>query len=86
MDTAHEALLLPPRHGSVNATGAQPRLYATRWWVLASFCALSFLQALCWNFYSPVSFAAKALYNWTDNNIAWVANAANIAMLTSIPP
>jgi len=73
------------RDGSVN-DAAPPRLFATRWWILLSFCALSFLQALCWNFYSPISFAAKELYGWSDNNIAWVANAANIAMLTSIPP
>lgn len=79
--------LLASSTGSLNdGGGAPPKVYAARWWILLTFCSLSFIQALCWNFYAPISFAAKEVYGWSDNNIAWVANAANIAMLTSIPP
>ena len=78
-----DASLLPQGGGTVNE--APPQLYATRWWILGVFCSLSFIQASCWNFYSPVSFAVQELYGWDNNEIAWVANAANIAMLTSIP-
>ncbi|CAE8633023.1 unnamed protein product [Polarella glacialis] len=56
-----------------------------RWWILGTFSLLSVLQACTWNFYGPISVQVQALQGWTLNEIAWVENSANIAMLVAVP-
>lgn len=43
------------------------------------------LQAVTWNLFAPIQATVSAVYNWSDSNIAWLANTANIGMLVSLP-
>ena len=56
-----------------------------RFWVMGTFSALALQSACAWNIYGPLSFAARELYGWDDNQIAWVVNTANVAQLLCVP-
>eukprot|EP00041_Stephanoeca_diplocostata_P011199 m.182154 g.182154 ORF g.182154 m.182154 type:complete len:498 (-) comp18456_c0_seq1:135-1628(-) len=53
--------------------------------VITSFILLALLQAMTWNFWSPISKTALEVYGFTDADVAWLANTANIAMLVFLP-
>lgn len=82
LPTPREALIADVAPSAEGATV----VYATRWWILGTFAAVSLSQAVTWNIFGPVSFAAAELYGWSDTQIAWVANTANIGMLVATPP
>eukprot|EP00040_Diaphanoeca_grandis_P031454 m.188274 g.188274 ORF g.188274 m.188274 type:complete len:518 (+) comp32337_c1_seq1:225-1778(+) len=56
-----------------------------RWYIVAVFALGAVLQAALWNFYAPIHTTVQAVYGFSDSNVAWLANTANIAMLVSMP-
>jgi hypothetical protein len=56
-----------------------------RWYVVGVLTVSAMLSSMLWNFFSPIHTTAKAVYGFSNSNIAWINNSANIAMLVSIP-
>ena len=65
--------------------GAAPASFSCAW-VLCTFCLLSMLQALTWNFFAPISTTMLSVYGFSNSNIARLANTANIGILVALPP
>ena len=89
MSEQGETLLLP---SSDHEGGSKQLLPSTnskpppeRFEVLLLFSLLSLSQASAWNFFGPISGPCEDVYGWGGSTIAWLANAANIAMLFSVP-
>lgn len=71
--------------GAVGEGVAVTSVSAARWWVLGLFSAWNILQGCSFNFYGPISAEIVATQGWTLNELAWVENSANIAMLFCVP-
>jgi hypothetical protein len=39
-----------------------------------------------WNFYGPINGPLEAYYGWTDNDIEWLGNTANIVFCVLVVP
>ncbi|XP_038058623.1 solute carrier family 49 member 4 homolog [Patiria miniata] len=49
-------------------------VYKARWFILAVFSLLCVLQAAAWNTWGPIADTAKVVLDWTDGDIALLAN------------
>ncbi|ESP01117.1 hypothetical protein LOTGIDRAFT_139886, partial [Lottia gigantea] len=59
-------------------------LYKTRWYVLMVFSLFTACQYLVWNTWGPISDTAKHAYNWSDSDIALLANWGPIMICITV--
>ncbi|XP_048238286.1 solute carrier family 49 member 4 homolog [Haliotis rufescens] len=60
--------------------------YKRRWYVLGVFAYAALLQAVVWNTFGPIAQSAKAVFGWTDANIALFYNGGNIGYMFFMIP
>lgn len=59
----------------------QVHSYKRRYWMLLIFSMVSFAQYCCWNTYGPIATTAKAVFNWSNTEIAILASMDPITYL-----
>lgn len=68
-----EPLLTSPAPSAVVPSGggdvATLRLYGVRWYLLAVYSWMAFMQSMNWACWSPITTSAKQHYGWTDNTM-----------------
>lgn len=71
--TRDTALTDSPFGGDGGRDPLQPvdgvQLYTRRWYVLAVFTAMAFMQSMNWATWSPIATVAKQYYHWSDDTI-----------------
>ncbi|KAL4235023.1 Solute carrier 49 member 4 [Mactra antiquata] len=64
----------------------ETRVYKRRWWIISVFCLTAILQSMIWNTWGPIAESVEIVLNWTDGNVAFASNLADISYLLCVIP
>lgn len=67
---------------SINRPGGT-QLYLRRWYMLFVFSALALLQSMTWNTWGPIADTARAVYGWSQSDVALLSNWGPITYIVS---
>jgi len=70
----------------VSRTPGQTAVYAKRWYLLFILSMNGFVQGLIWNTFGPISETCKFVFNWTNSDIAYLANWGCISFFLALFP
>ncbi|XP_064601247.1 solute carrier family 49 member 4 homolog [Liolophura sinensis] len=59
-------------------SSSSTKLYTRRWYILAAFSLTGIVDGIMWNTWGPLNQSAKAVYNWSNTELAVVINWGNI--------
>lgn len=59
-------------------SASSTRLYTRRWYILVVFSLTCIVDGIMWNTWGPINQSAKAVYNWSNTELALVINWGNI--------
>lgn len=62
------------------------KTYYTRFWILAVFSTLAFLQSTVWGTFGPILDSAEAAFGWTDATVAAFPNWGPVVVVTFTLP
>ncbi|WAR05566.1 DIRC2-like protein [Mya arenaria] len=75
-----------PLLSAEGAAGDVTSVYMRRWYIVLVFSIGSFIQALGWNTWGPITESAEAVFGWHDSQIGMFANGGNIAFMICVLP